>query len=183
MNSGRRGLVHRIALNAASPCPKARLECVGPARDVLRSIAESWGITGGALDDVLTVAYELIVNAVRHTPPGRLPVSLRLSPDGRRLMVEVHDLSRRLPRIPTGAFADDGAESGRGLLIVSALAEQWGATLTADGKIVWVRIALPIALPVPALARATHRALVVADVVRAARTRAVKPNPFSPLAD
>lgn len=169
----RRALVHRVAINATGPDPEARLECLGPAKDVLRGAVKGWGITGEGLDDVLTVAYELVVNAVRHSAPGRIEAVLRLAPDGARVGIEVHDLTRRMPRMPEGAFGDDRGESGRGLLMVDALAAHWGADATEDGKRVWAEVGLSEPVSVPELSRAARRALVLTDVVGVSRMRAV----------
>ena len=55
-----------------------------------------------------------------------------------RLRVDVHDTSRALPA-PADAPAD--AETGRGLIIVGALADEWGFYATPDGKAVYFTLA------------------------------------------
>ncbi|WP_035838870.1 hypothetical protein [Kitasatospora azatica] len=62
------GLEYRLVANANAADPAGRLACVGYARHALRSTATGWGITGPALDDLLTVASELIANAATHKP-------------------------------------------------------------------------------------------------------------------
>ncbi|MFE9823669.1 ATP-binding protein [Streptomyces sp. NPDC005791] len=94
-------------------------------------------------DTVSLVVGELAANAVTHgLVPGR-DVLLRLvrAAEG-RLRVEVSDTrGERLPTSPTGLPVD--AETGRGLLLVAALAEQWGVTPRegAPGKTVWAVLA------------------------------------------
>ena len=55
--------------------------------------------------------------------------------DGERLVIMVGDSS---PDMPVRAETQDTDElSGRGLVIISALAAQWGAYRVPSGKIVW----------------------------------------------
>ena len=67
---------------------------------------------------------------------GAACVRLRLSTDRRAVLVEVWD-GNVMPPEPNQADLDD--ESGRGLMLVEALAERWGWDLAANGrgKIVW----------------------------------------------
>ncbi|MET9611743.1 ATP-binding protein [Kitasatospora indigofera] len=176
MSAGTRGLVYRLTIKATSPDLETRLSCTETVRSALRSVAVDWGIDGEALADLLTVGYELVVNAVKHTPPGWLQAVLHLSPDGDRVIVEVHDLSRRLPHVASDALANEVQESGRGLLMVGGLSVRWGVAATAGGKRVWAELALPAPVPVPVLTRQARRAYVIADVVRASRLRAAMPS-------
>ena len=59
--------------------------------------------------------------------------------DGDVLRIELDDCSDDLP----GAAADpgEGAESGRGLLLVAELATSWGAHAVPGGKRVWFEVA------------------------------------------
>ncbi|MFH8597134.1 SpoIIE family protein phosphatase [Streptomyces rimosus] len=88
-------------------------------------------------DTALLLASELMTNAVRHAP-GPLAVELWYS--ARELGVEV--TGRSTPR-PCARLADVNEESGRGLLLVEALADAWGTRPTADGKTVWFTLLLP----------------------------------------
>ncbi len=87
---------------------------------------------------------ELAANAVVHGwVPGR-DFRLTLLASETLLRVEVTDArGERLPVAP--AEADDfSAESGRGLLLVAALAERWGVTPGPfPCKTVWAEIPLP----------------------------------------
>ena len=85
-------------------------------------------------EDVNLVATELVSNAVRHTDDGG-----RMDAWGRDpLRLEVHDTSPNLP--VTGAPSPTG---GRGLRIVDAIASDWGAEPTSDGKVVWAEVERP----------------------------------------
>ena len=67
---------------------------------------------------------------------GLACVHLRLSTDGLAALIEVWDENAVLPD-PGLPDLDD--ESGRGLMLVDALAERWGCDLPASGrgKVVW----------------------------------------------
>lgn len=126
-------------LPTATPC--ARLHA--------RSIACEWGL-GRLADNIELVVSELVTNALRASTypnghprsqgPGGLPyVRLRLSSDRLRVLVEVWDDDPR-PPIPAQAQADD--ESGRGLMLVDALCEQWNWDVGQGwgGKVVWALV-------------------------------------------
>ncbi|NGO69829.1 ATP-binding protein [Streptomyces boncukensis] len=102
---------------------------------VLRALVE-WGVDARC-GDVLLCVSELATNALVHgVPPGRgFRLHLLLHGDG-VLRVEVHDSGDGEVRAPLPAPGPD-AESGRGLLLVSALADKWGVGSRSLGKIVW----------------------------------------------
>ena len=83
---------------------------------------------------------ELVTNAIRHATGE---VTLRMVLEG-SLVCEVLDGSAALPRL---RHAGRDEECGRGLEVVSQLAQRWGARRTPQGKIVWCEQALP---PAPA---------------------------------
>ncbi|WP_323183865.1 MULTISPECIES: ATP-binding protein [unclassified Streptomyces] len=88
---------------------------------------------------VALVVAELAANAVRH---GRVPgrnflLSVTYETGTRRIRVEVSDACPELPPVDPSVSADDD-ESGRGLVLVDALADRWGAApRTPLGKTVW----------------------------------------------
>ncbi|MFC8230808.1 ATP-binding protein [Streptomyces sp. NPDC057287] len=106
---------------------------VPAVREFVGTAAADWGFEARA-DDVLLCVSELATNALLHgVPPGRgFLVRLRLVEGGRELLVEVHDSGGGVPvvREPCG-------ESGRGLLLVDALADRWGVGERDPGKVVW----------------------------------------------
>jgi anti-sigma regulatory factor (Ser/Thr protein kinase) len=87
---------------------------------------------------VLLCVSELATNALVHgVPPGR-GFLLRLVPydeDG-GVRVEVHDSGDGVPALPRQDVQEPG-EGGRGLLLVSELADKWGVEARHPGKIVW----------------------------------------------
>lgn len=82
---------------------------------------------------VLTVS-ELVTNAFRH---GGQPVSMSMRHRAQRLRLDVRD-SGSIPFDGVAGAPDDDAVSGRGLLLVHALADHVGSeSLHEDGKIVY----------------------------------------------
>lgn len=113
----------------------------------VRRLAE-WGVPrhGEASDTAALVVAELASNAVLHARvPGRdFELALALREGTLRIAVTDGRGDRRLPAT-VGASADAGgraeAESGRGLLLVAAVAARWG---TDEGpvprKTVWAEV-------------------------------------------
>ncbi|MEU0664083.1 ATP-binding protein [Streptomyces lavendulocolor] len=112
---------------------------ISPVRSFVSVTLHSWGL-GGLSSDVCLCASELVANAVLHTSPGCIPLHIRLLLTEKAVRLAVHDKSCRLPQ-PTQPTVND--ESGRGMLIVSALANHWGADLLPSGKAVWAEFTLP----------------------------------------
>lgn len=83
-----------------------------------------------------TVITELVTNVHKHTSTESIVVRL-VQRDGHPV-VEVEDRSDEVPVV----CAEDGAaESGRGLLMLSMLVEEWGYTVLAKGgKVTWARL-------------------------------------------
>lgn len=102
-----------------------------------------WGLPA---EPAANIVAELAANAAVH---GRVPgrdFRLGLMVHGDALLrIEVTDTrGERLPPAPgTGDMPADGAESGRGLLIVGALADRWGVDVgPAPRKTVWAELDL-----------------------------------------
>ncbi|WP_189891599.1 ATP-binding protein [Streptomyces xantholiticus] len=112
---------------------------VAAAREFVREALGAWG-WGSQADDITLCVSELATNALVHgVPPGRgYLLRLWLYEQGTALRVEVHDSGAGRPcvRAPAG-------ESGRGLLLVDALADTWGVGRRDPGKVVWCAFTLP----------------------------------------
>lgn len=107
---------------------------------------EGWGYppTSDTSGTVALVVAELAANAVRH---GRVPgrdFHLRLALDVRTrlIRIEVADASPEPPRlVPATIAGGPEVETGRGLLLVEAVAVRWGTTFRDPvGKTVWAEI-------------------------------------------
>ncbi|HMC69882.1 MAG TPA: ATP-binding protein [Mycobacteriales bacterium] len=79
-------------------------------------------------------ASELVTNGVLH---ARTHIVLGVTMGEQRLLVTVGDRAGGTPYPPP---QDDERPSGRGLMLVAALADQWGVTEELDGKTVWFTI-------------------------------------------
>lgn len=92
-----------------------------------------------AAEVVCLLTNELVTNAVLH---ARSEIGLRISRDTQRLRVEVGDHSAQAP---VRRRLDLGAQTGRGLALVDALAADWGVEQLVDnGKVVWFEVEAPV---------------------------------------
>jgi serine phosphatase RsbU (regulator of sigma subunit) len=111
------------------------------ARALIREPLERWKLND-LLPTTELLVSELVTNAIRYSE-GDVTLRLILA---RTLVCEVLDSAAALPRHRRAARDD---EHGRGLQVVSQLAQRWGARWTPEGKIVWCEQAVPADL-VPA---------------------------------
>lgn len=128
-------------LHPMPACPTA----LGPARRALRDRLDDWSLPGKLVDDVVSAANELLVNAVIHgcrDHPEGSEVTLRACCTATDVRVEVHDPSVRKPR---PRHASPASENGRGLELVQEFSDRWGTTIRPDGtgKSVWLEVDLP----------------------------------------
>jgi len=113
-----------------SPGPHAP----GDARRATREVLARWGLSG-LVDSVVLVVSELVTNSVRY---GRPPLRLDLRRLRREVRVDVHDAVPEEPSLDDPRPGDGDGESGRGLLIVSAIADEVGVEqVPGDGKHVY----------------------------------------------
>jgi anti-sigma regulatory factor (Ser/Thr protein kinase) len=102
----------------------------GIARDAMRCWLATWPCPQSLAADVLLVLSELVTNAVTHAA-STAQVRATLHHD--RVRLEVRDRSFRPPRLRTGG----DAPGGFGLQFVATIADEWGWSTTATGKVVW----------------------------------------------
>ncbi|WP_406206112.1 ATP-binding protein [Streptomyces decoyicus] len=109
-----------------------RPESAGTARLLVRVALAAWNRDDLAEDGALIVS-ELVSNAVQHARRDSIRVVVERTAL-RTVRVAVADFSRArpVPRAPR-----DGGEDGRGLLLVAALAADWGTDERRWGKVVW----------------------------------------------
>lgn len=77
---------------------------------------------------------EVVTNAVVH---GSGRVTFRLDVGVTSVRVEVGDDDPQTPRVTA---ADLSQESGRGMVILDALAAAWGVCSAPPGKVVWFEV-------------------------------------------
>ncbi|MEV4970324.1 SpoIIE family protein phosphatase [Streptomyces scopuliridis] len=119
---------------ASWPLPEDPV-AAGQARDHIRAQLGVWDLDDLVMTTELLVS-ELVGNVIRH---AQGPVRLRLL-RSRTLVCEVSDGSLTTPHVRRASPTDEG---GRGLQLVSALAQRWGARFTASGKSIWTEQPLP----------------------------------------
>ncbi|MET9801858.1 ATP-binding protein [Streptomyces sp. NPDC006368] len=117
---------------------------VGEARNRMREQLRRSGMPESVVDDAVLVLSELLSNSCRHGRPlgqaevgdGDIRAAWRVDARG-ALTVEVTDGGG--PTRPVPATPSVTARGGRGLNIISALAQDWGVRDGAAGEVtVWV---------------------------------------------
>lgn len=86
------------------------------------------------LETVELLVSELAANAVSHADTEFL---LRVIEKGNAVHVEIEDYNPTIPEPQEFSIHTDG---GRGLALVQAFADTWGAVPTKHGKIVWFEV-------------------------------------------
>jgi anti-sigma regulatory factor (Ser/Thr protein kinase) len=119
----------------------ADLTSAQQARSAVREALAAWGMDRLS-DDAELMASELVANAAEHGD-GK-PIGLALSRHAQPgeqpgITCEVTDTS---PAMPQPREANAGAERGRGLAIVEALARSSGVRASQAGKTTWFTLAL-----------------------------------------
>ena len=117
---------------------------VGEARHRMRTQLRRGGVAESVIDDAVLILSELLSNACKHGRPlgdalsgdGDVRAAWRVDPSG-RLIVEVTDGGG--PTRPAPATPSVTAHGGRGLNIITALADDWGVRDDIRGEVtVWV---------------------------------------------
>ncbi|MFC8660639.1 ATP-binding protein [Streptomyces sp. NPDC057199] len=115
----------------------------GAARSFTRDVLTAWGM-GDVLDDAVLIVSELTTNAERYgrasgaaeddrsadQGEGDEEITLTLVVQANVVAIEVEDNSSQAP-VQRGP--DPDATSGRGLWLVSAMADSWTMRSTEDG--------------------------------------------------
>ena len=115
-----------------------RLSLAPEARSV--SEARRWvgqQLAGPAAEVAALLVSELVTNAVLHTGT---PVEVGVDLVSGGIRIEVADSS---PVLPSAKNYSPDAGTGRGLLLVDALASSWGVVPSTTGKVVWFTLTEP----------------------------------------
>ncbi|WP_419724022.1 ATP-binding protein [Streptomyces pratensis] len=120
---------------------------VGQARRRMREQLRGNGVAEAVVDDAVLILSELLSNACRHGRPlgrhtdvgdGDIRAAWRVDLNG-GLTVEVTDGGG--PTRPVPATPSVTARGGRGLNIISALAQEWGVRDDTSGEVtVWATV-------------------------------------------
>ncbi|WP_433890893.1 ATP-binding protein [Streptomyces sp. CA-111067] len=129
---------------------------VSAARRKVVRIVRAWGVplTDEALGYLALMASEVITNAIRYS---QAPCAVAMRWSGTRVRVEVTDTEPGRP-VPRDGALD--AEGGRGLLLVGALADDWGCAAVPGGKTVWFEIGPAARTAAPATSPAAYEGAV-----------------------
>jgi len=115
----------------------ARFEADVGTVPLAREFVRRWLHESGAdhvLDEASLIVTELATNAVMHADS---PYEVRLSRSNGVVRIEVSDDDAGTPEPqPFSAVA----ESGRGIVIVSAISASWGIDTQPDGKVTWAEL-------------------------------------------
>ncbi|MGY3064393.1 anti-sigma regulatory factor (Ser/Thr protein kinase) [Streptomyces sp. TE3672] len=118
---------------------RARRDSVPAPRRHVESILTEWRL-GGLIDETTLVASELSTNVVNHAKGTGDYFELGLRRRNSTLVLEVSDSYQwRMPTLRTPTLDD---LSGRGLVIVDAVAAKWGVRPRDPGKTVWVHLTI-----------------------------------------
>jgi anti-sigma regulatory factor (Ser/Thr protein kinase) len=113
---------------------------VAQARRRLNERLADWDIPEAQRDDASLILSELFTNALLHTDSSQITCRVLAAPYTLYLSVTDQGQGPIGPQIRRAEHCQDreDAESGRGLLLVSALAHTWGvATNPGQGRTVW----------------------------------------------
>ncbi|MFE5327139.1 ATP-binding protein [Embleya sp. NPDC056575] len=111
----------------------ATVEAVPRARHALRAVLAE-RVPRAPVDTLELLLSELVTNAVQHSTRGRT-VAVAVLRRENSIRIAVVDDDTALPE--AGGAVDLLDEHGRGLLLVEAMAEEWGSYPVPDGKVVW----------------------------------------------
>jgi DNA-binding NarL/FixJ family response regulator len=127
--------VGRAGDHEADASFEADVSTVPQARAFVRRTLEEWRVANR--DEAMLIVTELAANAVLHAGSS---YRVRLSASPGLLRIEVSDGDAGTPE--PQPFSST-AESGRGIVLVSAIATSWGIeTAGADGKVTWAELSV-----------------------------------------
>ncbi|MFI7414565.1 ATP-binding protein [Streptomyces sp. NPDC049627] len=121
----------------------AEPEGLAALRRIMRLHLGLWGLHD-VIDAAELCVSELASNVINHVGAGT-PGTLAVSMNGNRVRIEVHDPDSRA--LPTLVEASMEAEAGRGMALVSAVADRWGVQSHADRKVTWCELATGLTSP------------------------------------
>jgi hypothetical protein len=105
------------------------------ARKQVRAAIWAWDVHVDP-DVAILLTSELVTNAIRHEGGEMIMIVITCSHG--QLRVDVHDTERSLPVVVDAAT---DAETGRGLMLVAMLSDEWGFYRTPTGKAVYFAMA------------------------------------------
>jgi hypothetical protein len=104
------------------------------ARRLTRARLNGWAVCEDTCDTAALVVSELVTNAIVHTASEHIVCELRDGADLVRIAVRDEGCA---PGEPHPLSARPEEEHGRGLLLIDALSQAWGAGEDGSGLVVW----------------------------------------------
>ena len=139
MYPDRESALSQLRPESTPPTRRERIEpdrnAPGLARSAVAEFCHELGVRDH--DAAQLVASELVTNAVVH---AHTTIDLTLRFVAPLLHIAVRDRADGVPRL--SGIIDESSESGRGLLLVDALATRWGSLFPHSGKVVWAVVRL-----------------------------------------
>ncbi|MGW7078839.1 SpoIIE family protein phosphatase [Streptomyces sp. NPDC054866] len=131
-------LVHRTpARRTVLTVAQAEPERIAGARRHVRELLHDWAVAD-QVDSAVLMVSEMITNVLVHTDGDALLVAEVIGvPGSRRLRAEVSDGSDDLPH---KRHPGELASSGRGLVLMELLADEWGVDPRGEGKSIWFEL-------------------------------------------
>ena len=126
---------HRRSAIVVPPMP----ESVKAARDWTRAQLAAWGVDEAYQHTIVSGVSELITNAILHAGTES---HLTLDLDSGTVAVTVADSGNRGEPLLTGA--ETMAVRGRGLSLVRAISDSFGAHRTSAGSTVWFEVGVTV---------------------------------------
>ncbi|MFJ4574501.1 ATP-binding protein [Streptomyces sp. NPDC088846] len=120
-------LASRATYSEIFPCEPSTAET---GRKLVRDVLGIWHLDDLA-DRAELIITELIANASRHTPCPEIRLVVG-RPSATRVRVGIVD--EEPSRLPVLSHAGEEDESGRGLLLIDAVADRWGCDLQSSGR-------------------------------------------------
>jgi anti-sigma regulatory factor (Ser/Thr protein kinase) len=106
---------------------------VSMARNRIAEHLHAWGVGESVYEDAALIVSELFTNALVHTDSTEITCQLQSTAHTVYLAITDQGCGPSGPRV-----REPDAESGRGLILVSALAQLWGVNTEHDcGRTVW----------------------------------------------
>ena len=118
------------AYSQTFPCEPSTAEI---GRKLVRDALGVWHLDNLG-DRAALIISELIANAVRHTPCHSIRLVVGQLTESR---VRVGVVDRAPSCLPVLGSANSDDESGRGLLLIDAVADRWGYDLRGSGRHPW----------------------------------------------
>ncbi|MQS38993.1 ATP-binding protein [Streptomyces katsurahamanus] len=135
----------RRTANSGEPMTDRDLRLPGQVRRIVRAHLNQWGIGVGITETAELLVSELVANTLRHGTDTSGEFRVHVWCAGQCVRMEVGNGGplnpAPRPAVPPTVDAADLSESGRGLTLVDALADDWG--ISPDGTRTWCVLDIP----------------------------------------